>query len=201
MTQIARGEKGPLNQSQKSKQRIIAGLSWDAREDKVGMVGRVLKHDSQHDLDLSCYIYNKSGEFIDFVGPEAQDSMDESGKIYHSGDDMSGEGEGDDERIAAELAELPYEIHGMVFLVEISSNHVFADVESPTARIGDSFTETDLLSININHDGCADKTAFVMAAVYLDNQSSSGWNLHHIADYPDITQVEDWGSYLSRYIA
>lgn len=201
MTQVARGEKGPLNQSQKSKQRIIAGLSWDAREDKVGMMGRVLKNDSQHDLDLSCYIYNKAGEFIDFVGPEAQDSMDESEKIYHSGDDMSGEGEGDDERIAAELAELPYEIHGMVFLVEISSNHTFADIESPTARIGDSLTDTDLLSININHDGCADKTAFVMASVYLDNQSPSGWTLHHIADYPDISQVEDWGSYLSRYIA
>jgi len=197
--QLAHGEKGPLNQTQKSKQRVIAGISWDAREDKVGVVGRVLKTDSQHDLDLNCYIYNKAGEFVDFVGAEAQDSMDESGKIYHSGDDMSGEGDGDDERIAVELAELPYDIHAIVFLVEICSNHTFSDIELPTARIADSFTEKDLLSIVINHEGSADKTAFVMASIYRDNESSSGWTLNHIADYPDISKIEDWGSYLSQY--
>lgn len=201
MTQIPHGSKAPLNQSLKAKQRIIAGLSWDAREDKVGVVDRVLKSDSQHDLDICCYIYNTSGQFIDFVGAEAQDSMDESGKIYHSGDDMSGEGDGDDERISVELAELPDDIQAVVFMIEIRSNHTFANVEAVSARIVDSFTENDLLNIDINHETGANKNACVFAAVTRDNGNSpTGWMLHHIADYPDISQIDDWGEYLKQYI-
>ncbi len=199
-SQIKQGQKGALNQTTKSKERIIAGLSWDAREDKVGMIGKLLKSDSQHDLDISCYIYNKSGEFVDFVGAEAQDSMDQSGKIYHSGDDMSGEGEGDDERISIELAELPDDIHAIVFMVEIRSNHVFNEVEGVTTRIVDSFTENDLLNLTLNHSSSENKNACVLASVYRDIvNSKSGWMLHHIADYPDISQIKDWGDYLKQY--
>ena len=200
MSHIAKGQKGPLNQTMKSQQRIVAGLSWDAREDKVGVVGRVMNTDSQHDLDLSCYIYNAAGDFIDYVGAEAQDSMDDSGKIYHSGDDMSGEGDGDDERIAVELAGLPDSVHAIVFLVEIRSNHTFSDILMPEVRLADSFTENNLLHTPINHDGAADKNAYVFASVYRDpTNSETGWTLNHIANYPDIAQIQDWGEYLSQY--
>ena len=201
MTQIAHGQKGSLNQSTKFKQRIVAGLSWDAREDKVGVLGRVMKSDSQHDLDICCYIYNTSGEFIDFVGAEAQDSMDESEKIYHSGDDMSGEGDGDDERISVELAELPDDIQAVVFMAEIRSNHVFGEVDAVTSRIVDGGTENDLLNMALNHEDGANKNACVLASVYRDNAASNtGWMLNHIVDYPDILQINDWGEYLKRYI-
>ena len=48
---LQKGQKGPLNHTIKARQRIVAGLSWDARETKVGLVGRVTG-DSQHDLDI-----------------------------------------------------------------------------------------------------------------------------------------------------
>ncbi len=197
---IQQGDKASLNHSLKAKQRIIAGLSWDAREDKVGMIGKLLKSDSQHDLDICCYIYDNNGEFIDFVGAEAQDSMDQTGKIYHSGDDMSGEGDGDDERISIELAELPSSIHAIVFMAEIRSNHVFNEIEGVTARIVDSFTEKKLLSLTLNHPDSENKNACVLVSVYRDNvNSKTGWMLHHIAKYPDISKIQDWGEYLKQY--
>ena len=98
---LQKGEKGPLLHSMKARQRVVAGLSWDAREEKkVKMLDRVIKKDSQHDLDICCYLYDKDGECIDFVGAEAQDSVSESGHVYHSGDDMTGTGDGDDEFIS-----------------------------------------------------------------------------------------------------
>lgn len=105
----------PLQFSTQGKGRIVTGLSWDPRPGKVGFIQQVVKKDSQHDMDLTCFMYNVQGEFVDYVGSEAQDSMDQSGKVYHSGDDMSGEGQGDDETISVELNALPVDIHALIF--------------------------------------------------------------------------------------
>ena len=199
MKKIERGEKDQLNHTKQARERIIVGLGWDAREDKVGLMGRVMKTDSQHDLDITAYVYNKDGEFIDFVGAEAQDSMDQSGKIYHSGDDMSGEGDGDDEFISVELADLPPKIYSIVFLVEIRSNHNFSDIESPFCRVADGMTNNNLLEININHDEAANKNAFVMCSIYKSMASETGWMLYNISEYPNVENIEDWGTYLAQF--
>ncbi len=195
-----KGEKVPLNHTLKARERIIVGLSWDAREDKVSFLGKLTKTDSQHDLDISCYIYNQHGEFIDYVGAEAQDSVDESGKIYHSGDDMSGAGDGDDESISAELAGLPIDVHGIVFLIDIRSNHVFADVEAVACRLADGMTDDNLLEINVSAEEGKDRNAFVMCSIFRDEDSPTGWKLYNISEYPDISTIEDWGSYLAQFV-
>jgi stress response protein SCP2 len=165
------------------------------------MLGKLLKSDSQHDLDISCYIYDQDKQFIDFVGAEAQDSMDETEKIYHSGDDMSGSGDGDDERISIELAEMPIHVRGIVILIEVRSNHTFSDVLTPYVRLADGMTNDNLLEIDLVHDEAGDKNAFVMCSIYRDiDNSPTGWGLHHIAAYPDISKIEDWGAYLARYV-
>ncbi|HPD82822.1 MAG: TerD family protein [Alphaproteobacteria bacterium] len=197
---ITKGQKAPLNHTKKARERIVVGLSWDARQDKVNMVRGLLKTDSQHDLDITCYIYNSAREFIDFVGAEAQDSMDQSGKIYHSGDDMTGAGDGDDEFISAELAGVPEDVHAIVFLVEIRSRHTFSDVETPFTRLADGMTDTNLLEIPINHDEAHDKNAFVMCAISRNQSSPTGWMVYNISEYPDISKITDWGTYLAQFV-
>jgi tellurium resistance protein TerZ len=200
MTAPLKGQKAPLNHTKQARERIVVGLSWDPREDKVNRVRHLLKTDSQHDLDITCYIYNEAGEFIDFVGAEAQDSIDQSGKIYHSGDDMTGAGEGDDEFISAELAALPAHVHAIVFLVEIRSNHSFNDVESPSCRLADGMTDNNLLKIAINHDEAPNKNAFIMCSITRNNKGESGWTLYNISEYPDILQIKDWGQHLAQFV-
>jgi stress response protein SCP2 len=200
----AKGQKAPLNHTKQARERIIVGLSWDPREDKVNRVRHLLKTDSQHDLDITCYIYNEAREFIDFVGAEAQDSVDQSGKIYHSGDDMTGAGDGDDEFISAELALLPKHIHALVFLVEIRSNHKFSDVEAPFTRLADGMTDSNLLEIPLNHDDAPDKNAFIMCSITrnndTENSKNNGWTLYNISEYPDISQIKDWGQHLAQFV-
>lgn len=201
MTQFPpKGEQAPLNHTKKSRERIFVGLSWDARQDKVKMLDRLIKKDSQHDLDVNCYIYNSQKEFIDFVGAEAQDSMDESGKIYHSGDDMTGIGDGDDEFISAELAELPDNIHGIVFLMEVRSSHTFAEVEAPYCRLADGMTNENLLECHINSEEAANTNAFIMCSIYRSDNSPTGWMLNNISEYPDISQIEGWGEHLAQFV-
>ncbi len=200
MSKIAKGQKAPLNHTRQARERVVVGLSWDPREDKVNRVRHMLKTDSQHDLDISCYVYNAQGEFIDFIGAEAQDSVDQTGKIYHSGDDMTGAGKGDDEQISAELAELPDHVHGLVFLVEIKSRHVFSDIDEPFCRLADGMTDQNLFEAAMSHDDSVDKNAFVMCSIFRSTEQTSGWMLYNVSEYPDISQIEDWGSYLAQFV-
>jgi len=200
MTGPAKGERTPLLHTLQARQRILAGLSWDAREDEVGFFGKVIKKDSQHDLDITCIILDPDGNYVDFVGAEAQDSMDETGKIYHSGDDMTGEGDTDDEFIYAELAELPRSIAHIFFLAEVRSQHTFEDVDAPNMRLADGMNDNNLLTAELAPGESKGKTAFLFAHIYRSAKSETGWMLHNISEYPDTDQIEDWPSYLKNHL-
>jgi len=137
---------------------------------------------------------------LDFVGAEAQDSMDASETIYHSGDDQNGTGDGDDEFISAELARVPKAVHGMVFMVEIQSNHFFTHVNSPVTRIADGYDNANLLEMPIEGEQAATSQAFVMCAITRNTASPTGWQVHNISDFPDVSKIEDWSVYLAQYI-
>lgn len=195
-------EKIPLQFSAQGKGRIVTGLSWDPRTDRIGFVDQVINKDSQHDMDLACFLYDAHGEFVDYVGAEAQDSMDQSGRVYHSGDDMSGEGGGDDEAITAELSALPADIHALIFLAEIKSRHVMGDIDSPSARLRDSLTgEVILETVLAENADDKNKIACVLWAILRDPASPSGWSLAIIRHCPDLGDISEWGPYLARYLA
>ncbi len=195
-------EKISLQFSAQGKGRIVTGLSWDPRTDRIGLVDQVINKDSQHDMDLSCFLYDESGEFIDYVGAEAQDSMDQSGRVYHSGDDMSGEGGGDDETITAELSALPADIHALVFLAEIKSRHVMGDIDRPAARLLDSLSGEVILETYLAESAeDKGKIACVLWAIRRNAASPSGWSLSIIRHCPDLADISEWGPYLARYLA
>ena len=191
----------PLLFTTKARHRIIVAISWDDRvAQKEKLMEKLRGGADQHDLDISCFIYDTGGNYIDFVGPMAQDSMDQSGAIYHSGDDATGEGDGDDEFISCELAGVPADVHSLVFVTEIRSNHVFADVVAPAMRIADGMTNDNLYELAMATGAGKDTSACVMARVFRDSTSPTGWKLHAIDEYPDLSDVPDWGSYLTRYL-
>lgn len=193
------GQSAPLEHTKAMHERIIVGLSWDARGEKVGAISHLISKDSQHDLDINCFVYDQNRTCIDFIGAEANETVDKSGKIYHSGDNMCGAGEGDDETITVELANIPGHYNTLVFLVEVSGIHVFSEIENPAIRIVDSMSNAELLQTDLTHEQGANSKAFAFAAIYRDSTSPSGWTLTNISEYPDISQITDWADYLGQY--
>ena len=189
----------PVLYTKKSRERILVAISWDERSDKITLIDRVRGTNQQHDLDLACSVYDAQGNYIDFVGSMAQDSMDSTGSIYHSGDDSTGEGMGDDESISVELAGLPRSTTHLFFVTEIQSDHVFEDVTKPTMRIADGMSDENLATLAMTGPQSAGAKACIMARIFRDPASETGWSLHLIGDYPDLSKVSDWGSYLPRY--
>ncbi len=194
------GQKLPLDVTMKARMRIVVAISWDERVKKTTFIDKITGKDQQHDLDISCFVYDDAGEYIDFVGPMAQDSMDQTGCIYHSGDDATGQGSGDDEFISLELAGLPGDTDQIVFVTEIRSDHMFADVDAPSMRIADGMTDKNLAEFEMAKTEGKDRTACVMARIFRHKSSPTGWGVEIIDQYPDLADVSDWGSYLKRYL-
>lgn len=191
--------KQPLLHTKKSRERIIVAISWDERA-KATIVDTVLRTNQQHDLDVSVFVYNRKKEYIDFVGSMAQDNMDQTGCIYHSGDDAGGAGDLDDEFISVELAGLPADTDHLVFVTEIRSAHTFKEIANPSMRIADGMTNNNLHEMSLTRGSSGDASACVMARIYRTNTSETGWGLHIIGEYPKLDDVSDWGSYLTRYL-
>ncbi len=191
--------KQPLLHTKKSRERIVVAINWDERA-KTTIMDTVMRTNQQHDLDVSVFVYNRKKDYIDFVGSMAQDNMDQTGCIYHSGDDAGGAGDLDDEFISVELAGLPPDTDHLVFVTEIRSAHTFKEIANPSMRIADGMTNKNLHQMPLAKGRGGDTTACVMARIYRTNTSETGWGLHIIDEYPKLDDVSDWGSYLTRYL-
>lgn len=99
--------------------QTFAGLSWDTTSGEV-------------DLDVSAIQLNAKGQDVDtvFFG-----NLEGQG-IVHSGDNLTGEGSGDDEVISLTLDKLAPEVQQIYFVINIyTKDRTFAEVANPKCRI------------------------------------------------------------------
>lgn len=202
MHKIPHGETRSLNVTQESRWRIFVGLGWDPN-DKVTLLDKAkaltLGHDIHHDLDLSCYIYDEKQRYISHVSAEAGRHVDQTGQIYHSGDNVEGVGDGDDEQISVELKDLDPAIHSLLFKASIKSGHSFCEVNAPEIRIADGYSGHNFLHSALNGEGSNEKSACIFVCVFRDKESGE-WSIKHIQDYIDINSNEEWPERLKEYL-
>ena len=202
MSAPAKGEKVLLNVTQEARRRVVIGLSWDPRED-ASMVDKLNRmrgvNSGTFDLDLSCFAFDEEGHFQFHIDGTAENSIDGSEKIYHSGDSQDGSGDGDDEQISVELLDLPAHINQIIFLVDIGSAHSFGDVDEPTVRIADAHNDKDFLSVRLDTKEGKHYTACAFCRIVRDRNDYDIWYLHNISEFIDMSQIEDWSEALFKY--
>lgn len=212
-----------LEYSKNARQRICVGISWDAYEEaieKPDMVDfpRSDEHDIPEefsnpygheidieigkikevfDIDLACLIFNKDGELVDAVSPMEGEEIDESGKIYHSGDETDGVSKDDDEIIYVELKDIPEYIHHVFFIAICQSGHDLQRVINPEARVYDSTSRNEMLKCSMGGKDASGKTAFVICRIF---RGDDEWMIHHICEHKIDLEIEDWSEELKKYI-
>lgn len=197
-----KGETKPLNVTKEAQHRVVIGLGWDPADrpklmDKIGaMATRKPMH---HDLDLSCFIFDVDKKLIGKVSADGDFAIDESGKIYHSGDNVEGLGDGDDEEISVELKDIPGHIKYIIFTAHISTGQSFGSVNSPEMRIYDAYTGHNFLHHDLGDEAGKDKGTF--AFVTLQRSAADDWSLRYIGEYPITKDEKDWEAALQSYIA
>ncbi|MGB4057991.1 MAG: TerD family protein [Alphaproteobacteria bacterium] len=200
MPRLEKGEHAPLNVSHRAQHRIFAGLGWEPKKqsgflDKIG--GALGLKKDYHDLDLACLLFDENKNPIGSVSAHPQHISAAAGHIYHSGDNIAGLGEGDDEQVSVELLKLPPPIHYILFVASIKSGHTFGEVELPEIRLADGYSNHNFLMTPLSHIEGKAKSAFAFASVY---RTDEGWNVHNISTYVDFLALQKPGSALSRLL-
>ena len=150
---------------------VTVGLGWDARTTD----GKAF------DLDASAIACNAAGKalsdsyFIFFNNLKSPD-----GSIEHTGDNLTGEGEGDDEQIKVNLAAVPAEIDKVVFLVSIyeadSRAQSFGQVRNAFIRVVNQAGNTEIARYDLSEDASTE-TAMLFAELY---RNGSEWKFRAV---------------------
>lgn len=162
--------------------KVSLGLGWDAA--KSGFFGKLLGSGGEIDLDASCILLDSELKPVDLVWFRQLKSND--GSIQHSGDNRTGEGDGDDESINVDLQRLPEAVKHLVFTVNSFTGQTFEKVENAYCRIINASNKSELARFNLSERG--GHTGIVMASL---SRESSGWEFKAIGVTTNGRTVDD----------
>lgn len=166
--------------------KIRMGLGWDPVKPS-GFFAKLLNSDTAIDLDASCILLDSSKQPLDLVWFRQLKSND--GSIVHSGDNRTGEGDGDDESILVNLEQLPAGVKHLVFTVNSFTGQNFESVENAYCRIVDEVSGKELARFNLSDKGR--HTGVVMA--YL-SRTSAGWDVTAVGTVANGRTAQDLSS-------
>ena len=102
---LQKGQKVSLSKESAGLSNVLVGLGWDAVEQRSGLFGLFKAADI--DCDATAILL-KNGKFVDKTDVVYFGNLvHKSGTVRHMGDNLTGEGEGDDEQILIELSRVP----------------------------------------------------------------------------------------------
>ena len=151
---------------------VVMGLGWDAAK-KKGFFG--LGGKQEIDLDASCFMFDAEKNLCDVV--YFNHLRSEDGSVQHSGDNRTGEGDGDDEQIAVALNRVPGNIKTLVFTVSNYTGQDFSQVQNAYCRLLNGQSGAEIARYNLSAQG--NHTAQIMAKVYRHNGE---WKMHAIGE-------------------
>ncbi|MFC4493101.1 TerD family protein [Streptomyces ovatisporus] len=157
---LSKGGNVSLTKEAPNLTAVIVGLGWDART-TTG---------SDFDLDASALLANSEGKvgndqnFVFFNNLKSPD-----GSVEHTGDNLTGEGEGDDEVIKVNLAGVPADVDKIVFPVSIyeaeSRQQSFGQVRNAYIRVVNQADNNELARYDLSEDASTE-TAMVFGELY-----------------------------------
>ena len=172
---LQKGQKVSLSKDNAGLAKVIVGLGWDEVKSSSGggLFSSLFKAQPKPiDCDASA-IMLKNGKFVDQKDLVYYGNLrHKSGTVNHQGDNLTGEGEGDDEQIIIDLSKVPQEYDKIVIVVNIyqavQRNQHFGLIENAFIRLVDARGNRELCKYNLseNYDGM---TAMIFGEVYRHN--------------------------------
>jgi tellurium resistance protein TerZ len=151
---LSKGQTISLEKSGGGITKLHMGLGWDpVPKKKGGFLSGLLGGGGGGDIDLdaSCVVFDAAGEMLDLVWFRALKSKD--GSIVHTGDNLTGEGDGDDEAIKVDVSRLPAGATHLVFLVSSVRGQTFDEVENAFCRVLDDASKKELCRYTLAEKG------------------------------------------------
>lgn len=167
---MVKGQRISLEKSGGSLQLVRMGLGWDAVK-KKGFFG---SREREIDLDASCVLFadQKVADVVYFGKLTSDD-----GSVRHTGDNLTGAGEGDDESVIVDLGRLPVHVSSLIFTVSSFNGQTFNEVENAFCRLVDETNGAEMARYQLTGGGV--HTGMVMAKLY---RHGNGWKMNAIGE-------------------
>jgi tellurium resistance protein TerZ len=163
---LSKGQKINLEKENGEElKRIKMGLGWDTAQAGSLLGAMFGGGGSNIDLDASVILFDENKSVIETVSFIKLYSSD--GSIRHSGDNLTGAGDGDDEVINVDLSTVPIRVHSLVFTINSYQGQTFDKVSNCFSRLVDTVSNTEFCTFKLAEKGA--HTAMLMAKVYRHN--------------------------------
>ena len=157
---LNKGGRLSLDKEAPGLKKVLIGLGWDARA----------TDGADFDLDASAFMLNASGKVrsdTDFIFYNQLKST--CGSVQHTGDNLTGAGEGDDETIMVDLARVPAEVQKITFTVTIHEadqrRQNFGQVQNAYIRVVNAETNVEVARYDLAEDASTE-TAMIFGELY-----------------------------------
>jgi tellurium resistance protein TerD len=168
---LSKGGNVSLSKEAPGLSAVDIGLGWDARTTSG----------TDFDLDASALLVNNTGKILSdqyFIFFNNLTSPD--GSVQHTGDNLTGEGEGDDELIKVNLAAVPAEVDKIVFAVSIydaeARSQSFGQVRNAFIRVVNQAGGGEIARYDLSEDASTE-TAMIFGEVY---RNASEWKFRAV---------------------
>ena len=167
---LQKGQKVSLKKSDGKKfSRLMVGLGWDAAKPEGGFFKRLFGSAESIDCDASVFMC-RGGKYVDKDDLIYFSNLHHpSDCIKHMGDNLTGEGEGDDEQIFVDLDKMPAHYDKLIFVVNIyqavARKQHFGMIKNAYIRIIDPDTREEFCRFNLSDD-YTDMLSMIAGEVY-----------------------------------
>lgn len=208
---LKKGQGVSLKKEQYDLSQVTIGLGWDVNEEKKGFMSKLFSKAEDYDLDVVAFLLNDQGKITN-LGPRSNNQPTlvnsdviffnnlnhSSGKIRLTGDNRTGDGDGDDEQIIINLNTFPDQFSKIVFVVQIYKgkelNQHFGKVKNAFIRAVDA-KNVEILKYDLSLDSSFDqKRSMIFAELTREN---GGWKFDAIGT---PSESDTFVSYLKNYV-
>ncbi|MGH4139227.1 TerD family protein [Clostridium sp.] len=169
---LKKGQKVDLTKSNPGLKKVLIGLGWDTNKYDGG---------SDFDLDSAAFLLGENGKVTgdgDFIFYNNLNHA--SNSVTHLGDNLTGNGDGDDEQLKVDLSAVPQNITKIDFTVTINDAETrrqnFGQVSNAFIRICNEETGAELIRYDLGEDYSIE-TAVIVAELY---RNGSEWKFNAI---------------------
>ncbi|MBR0070059.1 MAG: TerD family protein [Synergistaceae bacterium] len=169
---LSKGQKVDLTKGNPGLSKLVVGLGWDTNKYDGG---------AAFDLDAAAFLLGANGKVqadSDFVF--YNNLKHSSGSVQHMGDNLTGEGEGDDEQIKIDLSLVPANVEKIDFTVTIHEAETrkqnFGQVSNAFIRVVNEADNQEIIRYDLGEDFSIE-TAVVVGELY---RNGSEWKFNAI---------------------
>ncbi|MFD7166281.1 TerD family protein [Streptomyces violascens] len=170
-------DKGRVSLQKNQTVSLVKGGRPLLSQVKMGLGWEPAFRGKDIDLDASVIAYGPQRNHLDSCYFGKLSIL--NGAIKHSGDNLTGEGAGDDEVIVVDLGRIPAEATGLVFTVNSFSGQKFTEVAKAYCRLIDAASGEELVRFDLT--GAEPQTGVMMAK--LIKQFSGEWEMTALGSF------------------